>query len=471
MEITKQEMANWLVSENAQIASLAMKNQWMAILEENPSLFSEDELWQKNPSQSASGLCLAVKKNETLVYPMIRLLEGRLIAGKQLPFCVWVELMSLSSYHLDKIEDKILIRNFVSSQKFEGQELYEIIGSALRCIDRMPEWHDCAERWISQVSPDVNFCIIVQRFLTEWGRLAECSNDLIVSAFDKLLPEWAPLMIGALNNVPGPYRYAMSFDVFKKYFNQQSEEVIKAIVKCFDEDRDVDLQQKLLDNIFNFFNSEDCEIYLSSALIFVEGIKNFLLHHWGNNCFKFSLFWEKFHYAPEFFDIIRAALKNDLNFVMFDKGSNDKLAKLKTPLHMLCYMPVVERIDLCLLLLKAVSRGDSESHNLAARILVEKEDFLQFDKALDFKTYYKQLEEIVRDSCPISYEIRLFASAILNAMVKSGAKIEDFALLYDFIKMRDLSVPALYELYPKEIDDLLYKRRYESEILDYLLKN
>lgn len=469
MEVSKQEMANWLVSENAQIASLAMRNQWMAILEENSALFSADELWQKNPSQAASGLCLAVKKNENLIYPMLRMLESELLKGKIFPFCIWENLMTLASYHLDKIEDKILIRDFVSSQKFEGQELYEIIGSALRCIDRMPEWYDCAERWISQVSPDVNFCIIIQKFLTEWGRLDEYSNKLIVSAFDKLLPEWAPLMIGALNNVPGPYRYAMSLDVFKKYFDKQSDAVIKAIVKCFDEDRDVELQQKLLDNIFNFFNSEDCKIFLSSALIFVHGIKNFLLNHWADNCFKFGNFWEKFHYAPEIFDIIRVALKNDLNFVLFDKGSDDKLAKLKTPLHMLCYLPVVERIDLCLLLLLAVSRCRGENKDLACQILMEKEDFLQFNNSFD--AYYKQLDVIFRDSYPVSFEIKLFTGAIVNALVKSGSTVKNFALLYDFVKQRELNVPALEECFGKEIDALLKQRNYEKEVLDYLLKN
>ena len=470
MEISKNVFSEWFKSSNQQIAGNAMRVQWTALLENNNPFFSEDELWNVDAKSAAENLSFVVKFKPALLPKVIQMLDQRLAEEKQLPCEIWPELMNLATYLLKNSDDKTAIHDFVAKQHFSGQELFMVIDSALRCVDKMPEWQGVALLWMMFVKPDVNFCIVIQKFLTEWGRLDEYSNTLIVAAFDKLLPEWAPLMIEALTNVPGPYRFDLSLCLFKKYFDEQPREVTKAVVKCFDKDSDVELQQKLLDGIFNFLNLKDRKLELSNALIFVEGIKNFLVDHWADNCFKFGNFWDKLHYAPEVFDIIRGALKNDWNFVAFDKGSKDPLAKLKTPMHMLCYLPVVNRADLCILLLKAASRGKNEVKNLACRILVEKEDFLQF--ADSFDAYQSQLEEIIlQDGYPISYEINLFVSAIANALVKYGQEVQNVATLYDFIQVRGLKVPALEECYGKQVEELLNQRSYEKEVLDYLLKH
>lgn len=471
MEITKQEFTKWFQSANLQIAGNAMRIQWTSLLEKQNPLFSEDELWNINGVLAAENLGFAVKTRPELLYPAIKMLQQRLIDEKKLPFEIWTVLMNLASYLLKNSDDKIVIRDFVALQKFEGQELNQMIATALRCVDQMPEWQDVALKWISQVEPDVNFCIVVQKFLTEWGRLDEYSNTLIVAAFDRLLPEWAPLMIKALTNVPGPYRFDLSLCLLKKYFNNQPMEVVKAIIPCFEKDSDVVLQQKLLDGIFNFFNRKEQKLELNVAEVFVAGVSQFLLSHWADNCFKFGNFWDKFHDAPEIFDIIRASLKDDLNFVFFNKGSDDKLAKLKTPLHMLCYLPVVNRIDLCILLLKVISRGENESRNLACQILVEKEYSLQFTPNDNVDDYYQELSKLLSYSHPVSYEMKLLVSAVVNALVTSGAEVKDVEKLYDFVQSYGLKVPALEERYSDDIKALLQQRQYEKEVLDYLLKH
>ena len=469
MEITKKSFSEWFKSHNAQIAGNAMRVQWTALLENNNPFFSEDELWHLSPDIAVEGLIFALQRKPKLIKPALDLLQKRLSAAQALPFCLWSQLMNFASFWVENPDDKILIRDFVAKQHFDAQELNHMIDSALRCVDRMPEWQGSALTWIMLATPDAKFGSVIQRFLTEWGRLDECSNSLVFAAFDRILPEWAPLMIGALTNVPGAYRYDLSKYLFKKYFDNQPEEMTKAIIKCFDKDSDVDLQQKLLDGIFNFLNLKERKVELSTALVFVDGIKGFLINHWAENCFKFGNFWDKFYDAPEIFDIVRRALKNDDNFVLFKKGSEDKLAKLKTPMHMLCYLPVVNRVDLCLLLLRAVFRAQGETKDLACRILLEKEDSLQFDER--FENILPKLEEILRFSYPISYEMKLFVSAITNALVKYGAKIQNFELLYDFVKSKELNVPAMEERYYKEIEALLRQRSYEKEVLDYLQKH
>ncbi len=469
MEISKSVFRKWFDSQNQQISGNAMRIQWTVLLENTNPFFSEDELWNEKAELATSGLCFAINMKPNLLAPAIQMLQTRLSEKKYVPFDIWSALVSLSAYQLKNVEDRIKVRDFVLTQTFDSQELFQMIASVLRCVDRMPEWLKCGMTWIDQVPPSEALGSIVYDFLTSWGRLDEYSNALVMSAFDKILPEQAPMMIIALTYVPGPYRFDLSLFLLKKYFNDQPMDVVKAVVGCFGTDSDVVLQQKLLDGIFNFFNKREQNVDINVALVFIDGISQFLLEHWAENCFKFGNFWDKFHDAPEIFEIIRAALKNDTNFVMFDRGSQDKLAKLKTPLHMLCYLPIIERVDLCLLLLKAISRGDAESRNLACQILVEKEDSLHF--VTGFDDYYKQLSDIWRDGYPISYEIKLFAGAIVNALVKDGPDVKDVALLYDFVNMRDLKVPALNERYEKEIENLLQQRKYEKEVLDYLLKH
>ena len=469
MEITKNAFSEWFKSSNQQISGNAMRIQWTALLENNNPFFSEDELWNEKADLATSSLCFAINMKPKLLPLAIQMIQTRLSEKKYVPFNIWSDLVGLSSYQLKNVEDRLKIRDFVLTQNFDSQEQLQMIASVLRCVDRMPEWLKCGMKWITEVSPSEALGAMVYDFLTSWGRLDEYSNTLVMSAFDKILPEQAPMMIIALTYVPGPYRFDLSLFLLKKYFNDQPMDVVKAVVGCFGTDSDVVLQQKLLDGIFNFFNKREQNIDMNVALVFIDGISQFLIEHWAENCFKFGNFWDKFHDAPEIFEIIRTALKNDTNFVMFDGGSKDKLAKLKTPLHMLCYLPVVSRVDLCLLLLKAISRGDAESRNLACQILVEKEYSLHF--VAGFDDYYQQLNDIFRDGYPISYEIKLFAGAIVNALVKDGPDVKDIALLYDFVSMRELKVPALNERYGKEIENLLQLRQEEKEALDYLLKH
>lgn len=470
MEISKSVFRKWFDSQNQQISGNAMRIQWTALLENTNPFFSEDELWNEKAELATSGLCFAINMKPKLLAPAIQMIQTRLSEDKYVPFEIWPDLIGLSAYQLKNVEDRLKVRDFVLTQTFDSQELFQMIASVLRCVDRMPEWLKCGMTWIAQVSPSEDFGLKVHDFLTSWGRLDEYSNALVMSAFDKILPEQAPMMIRALTHVPGPYRFDLSLCLLKKYFNDQPMDVVKAIVGCFEKDSDVVLQQKLLDGIFNFFNKREQNVDINVALVFIDGISQFLLEHWAENCFKFGNFWDEFHYAPEVFDIIRGALKNDWNFVAFDKGSKDPLAKLKTPIHMLCYLPVVNRADLCLLLLKAVSRGKTEVKNLACRILMEKEDFLQFTDSFD--AYQCQLEEIIlQDGYPISYEINLFVSAIANALVKYGSEVKSVAKLYDFIQVRGLKVPALNERYGQQVEELVRKRSYEKEVLDYLLKH
>lgn len=469
MEITKNAFSEWFKSSNQQIAGNAMRVQWTALLENQTPFFSEDELWAENEKLTSSSLCFALRMKPVLVFAAIEMLKQRLSNGKYVPFDIWPELMNLASYLLKNSEDKIAIRDFVALQKFEGQQLNHMIASALRCVDKMPEWQETALKWIDQVLPDEDFCVMIQRFLSEWGRLDEYSNILMVAAFDKILPQCAPSMIEALTKVPGPYRYDLSLGLLKKYFNSQPMDVVRAIAICFEKDKDVVLQQKLLDGIFNFFYKREQMLSLDVALVFVEGIRHFLIDHWADNCFKFGNFWEKFQYAPEFFVIIRSAVKSDWNLIAFDKGSQDPLAKLKTPLHMLCYLPVVNRADLCVLLLKVIASSRNETKNLACRILMENEDFFQFSEGFD--DYQSQLEEILRGVYSLSYELKLLASAITNALVLGGEEVKNVALLYDFVKSKDLNVPALEERYGQKVQELLAQRSYEKEVLDYLLKH
>ena len=469
MEISKSSFRRWFGYQNLQIAGNAMRVQWTALLENNNPFFSEDELWEINPKLAAESLCLSVYRHSELLPAVIAMLQRRLSEGKQLPFQMWLELLNLASYLLKGAEDKYAILDFVAQQKFEESDLWNIIDSALRCVDRMPEWKEVALKWIDQVEPDVNFCIVVQKFLIDWGRLDEHSNKLIISAFDNLLPDWAPLMIKSLTNVPGPYRYDMSLFLLKKYFSSQSEELIKAIIGCFDKDSDVILQQKLLNGIFDLLNQSDCQASLSTIIIFIDGIKFFLKAHWADNCFKFAKLWDKYHDAPEIFDAVRSAFNNDEEFIWFDKGSKDPLAKLKTPFHMLCYLPVVNRVDLCLILLRAVDLGDRENKDLACHILIEHENSLQFDACFD--DYVKELTDILHGQFSINYEMSIFASAIVNSLVKYGPEVKDIERLYGFVSAQRLNVPAMYERYGHEIDYMLQQRKAEKEILDYLLKH
>ena len=471
MEVTKNAFNEWFKSSNQQIAGNAMRVQWTALLEDNNPFFSEDELWNIDSVLAAESLCFAINMKPKLLSLALQMIQTRLYEKKYVPFDIWSDLIGLSSYQLKTVEDRLKIRDFVLAQNFDGQEKFQMIASALRCVDRMPEWLKCGMKWVAEVSPSETLGSVLYDFLTSWGRLDEYSNTLVMSAFDKILPEQAPMMILASTFVPGPYRFDLSLYLLKKYFNDQPMEVVRAIIPCFGTDSDVVLQQKLLDGIFNFFNKREQNIALNVALVFIQGISKFLLEHWAENCFKFGNFWDKFHNAPEIFAIIRYALNDDMNFVMFDRGSQDKLAKLKTPLYMLCYLPVVNRVDLCILLLKAISRGDAESRNLACQILVEKEYSLQFAPDDNIDDYYQELSELLSDSYPVSYELRLFVSAIVNALVTTGAEVKNVEKLYDFVKMRELKVPALDECYSDEVKALLQRRQDEKEVLDYLLKH
>ena len=246
MEISKQEFAKWFKSENVQIASFAMRNQWLDLLEGKTPFFSEDELWKTDADLASKGLRLALLAKPKLVPIAIQMLRKNLSEGKYLPFGVWLYLMHLAVYDLKRLDNgKILLKDLIAEQSFSGTELLDMIGSVLRSVDQMPEFLDCGKKWIEQAVSDVNFCIVIQKFLKEWGRLDECSNELILLAFSKLLPEWAPLMIEALNNVSGPYRYDLSLSLFKIYFKEQPLQVTKAVVACFKEDTgDEELKQK-----------------------------------------------------------------------------------------------------------------------------------------------------------------------------------------------------------------------------------
>lgn len=468
MEISKQEFVKWFKSENQQIAANAMQNQWMAWLQNQNPFFSEDELWNENVEVVISGLYLAIQKQPALLNSVILMLQQRVSEKKYLPFDIWPALVSLATYRLKNVDDRLKIRDFVLNQNFDNQELLKMIASVLRCVDRMPEWLKCGMKWMAQVESDVNFCIVLQSFLNEWGRLEEASDELMSLAFDKILPEWAPLMIKSLTNIPGPYRFDLSLCLLKKYFDKQDEEMVKSIVVCFAKDSDVDLQQNFLDGIFDFFNS-DIEVKPSVARIFVEGIERFLMAHWGANSIKFERFWHKLNYAPEIFYIIRSSFKNDLNLVLFNKGLKGGDAKLKTPLYMLQYLPFFHNIDLCLLLLQAVSKATGDNRIFACKILTEKEILFHFKESFD--DYASRLGKFLQEEYPVNYEVKHFVEAITNALVKYGAEVKNVPLLYDFVKNQNLHVEAMNKCYQKEIETLLQKRSYEREVLNFLLKN
>ncbi len=466
MEISKKEFEKWFNSNNQQIATLAMKNQWQELLSGQSAFFSPEELWKNYSTLSAEGFCLAVQLKPSLLLAAIAELRQRLSKGDFLPFDLWPKLMSLASYHLYDVEQKIFIRDFVAEQHFEDSELFAMIDSALRCVDRMPEWLDCASSWINQVSPNEEFCVRIKEFLLSWGRLENPSNLLVAQAFKKLSPEWAPLMIKALNNIPGPYRYDLSLSLFENYFADNQQDLVKSILLSFERDTNVALQQKLLDGIFNFFNTYKQPITLEIALLFVDGIKKFLIDHWAENCSKFSKFWDKFYDAPEMFALIRSAFGNDLAFVNFDKGPRDNAEKLKTPLYMLCYLPIIENADLCMLLLKVIEYGDQESRNLACNILAGKEDFLQLNASFD--VYSSELSAAMQHGYPVSYEMKFFVSAITNSLVKFGPQLNNIEPLYNFVQSKKLNVPALNERYEEEIAQLEEQNRYDTEVLNYL---
>ena len=466
MEISKSAFEKWLKSENSQIADNAMRIQWTALLEKQNPFFSEDELWAIDENLAAQGLCFALRIKPELVSSALDMLQRRLSDEKKLPVQIWPELMNLASYLLKNPKDKLLVWDFVVQQSFGEKELLVMVDSALRCVDKMPEWLGIAIKWLDKIQPSSNFCIILKTFLIKKGFLEKQSNFLMLAALDKILPEWAPLLIETLNRVPDPYRYDLSLFLFREHFDKQPEQIVKAMTECFAQKQNECLLQNQLDGLFEVFISKK-QSSLLDGVIFLSRVKNFLLAHWADNCVKFEKFWVKFGKSPEMFDVLYGA--DDANYAVLEVASKNDDARLKTPLHMLCDMPIVGRTKWCILLLKFIARGNEENQKLACRILLENSDNLKLEESFD--AYYPQLEKILRDGYPVLPEVKFGVNVIANSLLRFGPKVKDVGAVYDFVQTYDLLIPALETCYGSDILALLQKKREERKALDYLLKH
>lgn len=470
MKKNRFEFEKWFDSDNLQIASLAMQYQWKAILSGNQAFFTEDELWEKENRNRIviSGLILAVRQNPDLLPQALDILKKRLNNNKKLPTFVWSELINGASFLLKEEEHKKMILDFVMQQNFNQDELPDVIGSLLICLDKMPLWYNFAFTCINHVSSNREIALLLLVFLQRNRKLEDPSHKLLLNCVEKISAEDAPELIDCLLKTPCSNRYDVALSLFKHHFEKKDLELrIKAICSVFQNEGNLMLQQKLLTGLFFFFTHYEGEIDAKYTYLLVDGAKMFLIKHWADNCYYLGKFWYKFHDDPEFFMILRSALSNDTNLVLKSNwGSCTPLARLKSPLHMLSYIQIFNNTDFCILLLRAVAQGSVENKNLASKILVQNDHNLQCSGDVD--AFLPVLQSIFNYEHPMGYEVKRFGSAILNSLIEFGS-VSNISELYDFVQCYNLDVPAFKERYDQELEELLAKRRYEREVLDFLL--
>lgn len=450
---TKENFKNWLASDNRQIRLYALRYQWIKLAKKQDPLFFLSELISYPDAPEAFSMALELRP-EILPTVVELLAEAEKISVEY-----FARLVYFSTQQEKYIPD---IKKVVTAQKFFGTDLNNIIYTILCSVDRTPEWLETGLVFVDKVEPNVNYCVMLSQFLSKWGRFDEASNEMVTAAFEKILPEWAPLLTSALTTVSGRYRFDLSLSLFKKYY---SLEEMKAIVECFHSDESAELKQFLLNGMFNYLNAMPKEqIGDEAARVFVENIAPFLIAHWEDNCFKFFRFWEKFNYCPSFFQSVRRAFGSDEKLAQFNTPSKDPLVNLKSPLHMLCYLPLMQDLDLCMLLLNIYAYGNKENQNLVAKIWMKNESGLccagSFEKV---KNELQQLLDYAK-----SHEMTSFVSNLLNSLILNGEEVEDVEALSHFIKDNDLRVYALQEVYGRKLDEINANFRKEGEILRFL---
>lgn len=466
MEKNKNEFEKWFCSKNQQIACLAMRYQWIALFSNNQALFTEDELWNKNQSVALSGLIMTIKHSPELLPQILTMLKRRLQDEKPLPEDIWTDLIGCASFQLKNFDQQKMIFDFVAEQNFNDEVLLKVINSILVCIERMPMWESIAFQCLEQVSFDENVYLLLKDFLKNEKQLNAYNYKMILFSFYRISEEQVPEFIRCLVSVPCSYRYTLAFLLFKTHFAKLNTKLIEAITTCFARDGNVVLQQNLLSKMFSFFIGQEENIDLKVACCFIESVKSFLIRHWENNCIDFEKLWKRYNNCLEFFNICRSAYQSDRNFVLScESNILNPLFQLKTPLHMLLYLQIVDNADLCVLLLHAFSFGSHEAMDLAKRILAENEHCLKLHASFD--EYKPKLSEAMK-VYGSDYEFKLFSSAIVNSMVEFGPQLEDISELYDFVQYKSLNVPALYKRYEKEVKELVLERQYEREVLDFL---
>ena len=495
---TRENFEQWFASENKKMRLCALRYQWIKVLKNQDPLFFLSELIPHSEAPEAFSMALdshpeilpaalellqnpktdpllvslkkALPSSEALKLFMSGLglsfllpkeeeafVEKSLITAT-IPEEYFARLIYFSTRHPETIS---VVKNFLQNQeKRTDVWLSEVIYAILTSVDRTPEWLETGKAFVEEVKPNVSFCKMLVNFLSHWGRFDENSNELVTAAFEKILPEWAPQLTKVLTKVSGRYRFDLSLSLFKRYY---SLEEMKAIVECFHSNESSELKQFLLNSMFNYALSKET-VDKEAANVFIENIAPFLIVHWEENCFKFFRFWEKFNYCPDFFQSVRKAFGSDKEMGQFNMPSNDPLAMLKSPVHMLCYLPVAQELDLCMVVLRIYAYGNKENQNLVAKIWVKNESGLCCGGS--FEQVKDELQQILNDAK--GREIASFVSNLLNSIILNGEEVKDVEALSEFIKNNDLNVYALQEVYGKELDRLVANLRQETQIMRFL---
>lgn len=474
MEVNKKVYLDWFKSDNESIAQKAMRKQLGAVLAEKGSqsgviteeeqklsavekFFTFDELLAVDNSLAAQGMDVVVSYPR--LFPVLLELVGEAEAeGKKIPVSVYAEIIGISAYHLYDPDLRRLGLEFISGLQLEGTDLYKEIVSLLRCVGSMSELKEPALAAVRRAE-GVDFCVEIYGFLKQWGCLCDESCEILQEAFKYIIPQWAPLMIEALTTCPGKYRYRLSMALFREYFPTQGGAVLNKLLPCLSQEGNVELQKKLIDELFSFMEEQDkSDKMLEHIGVFLGGLSYWIRHHWEFVGSRILSLWRKYDKSPIFFGACRAAFVNDETLIAFQPH------EVFSPFDLLTAEEAEKNPDCYLLLLKLLSWGDALGEDLSKCLLRKMSPAFEPKETVDVMV--QKLDNLFKGGN--RYLTIKYAGKFVDALIAGGGKVENVSRLADFVSANGLSVPVFDERYAAELKALSDKAAEEEEILAYL---